>query len=95
MTWSYLREHVIRRAAAFCIYITYFGGTLYKRVAVVKLGGDKSMDENLGSLGRKEFSYAGNVTQWYRRLVSSVGERRSAEREVAGSNPGRTNTQGL
>ena len=34
------------------------------RVAVVKLGGDKSMDENLGSLGRKEFSYAGNVTQW-------------------------------
>ena len=30
-----------------------------------------------------------------RRPVSSVGERRSAEREVASSNPGQTNTQGL
>ena len=36
---------------------------IQERVAVVKLGEDKSMDENLGSLGRKEFSYVGNVTQ--------------------------------
>ena len=28
-------------------------------------------------------------------LLAQLGERRSAEREVAGSNPGRTNTQGL
>ena len=27
--------------------------------------------------------------------LAQLGERRSAEREVAGSNPGRTNTQGL
>ena len=27
--------------------------------------------------------------------VAQLGERRSAEREVTGSNPGRTNTQGL
>ena len=36
---------------------------MQERVAVVKLGGDKSMDENLGSLGRNEFSYGGIVTQ--------------------------------
>ena len=43
------------------------------------------------------------LTPQFSRLVSSVtaawlallGERRSTEREVAGSNPGRTNTQGL
>ena len=28
-------------------------------------------------------------------LLAQLGERRSAEREVTGSNPGRTNTQGL
>ena len=28
-------------------------------------------------------------------LLAQLGERRSAEREVAGSDPGRTNTQGL
>ena len=28
-------------------------------------------------------------------VIAQVGERRSAEREVTGSNPGRTNTQGL
>ena len=28
-------------------------------------------------------------------LLAQLGERRSAEWEVAGSNPGRTNTQGL
>ena len=27
--------------------------------------------------------------------LAQLGERRSAEREVTGSNPGRTNTQGL
>ena len=27
--------------------------------------------------------------------LAQLGERRSTEREVAGSNPGRTNTQGL
>ena len=27
--------------------------------------------------------------------LAQLGERRSAEREVAGSNPGQTNTQGL
>ena len=27
--------------------------------------------------------------------LAQLGERRSAEREVAGSNPGRSNTQGL
>ena len=27
--------------------------------------------------------------------LAQLGERRSAEREVAGSNPGRTNTQGI
>ena len=27
--------------------------------------------------------------------LAQLGERRSAEREVVGSNPGRTNTQGL
>ena len=27
--------------------------------------------------------------------LAQLGERRSVEREVAGSNPGRTNTQGL
>ena len=31
------------------------------------------------------------VTGW----LAQLGERRSAEPEVAGSNPGRTNTQGL
>ena len=32
-----------------------------------------------------------NTAAW----LAQLGERRSAEREVAGSNPGRTNTQGL
>ena len=31
------------------------------------------------------------VTAW----LAQLGERRSTEREVAGSNPSRTNTQGL
>ena len=31
------------------------------------------------------------TTAW----LAQLGERRSTEREVAGSNPGRTNTQGL
>ena len=67
MMWSYLREHVIRRAAAFC-NIEAFQNILRRhiiqtRVALVKLGGYKSMDDNLGSLGRKELSYAGNVKQ--------------------------------
>ena len=31
------------------------------------------------------------MTEW----LAQLGERRSAEREVTGSNPGRTNTQGL
>ena len=33
----------------------------------------------------------GHTAAW----LTQLGERRSAEREVAGSNPGQTNTQGL
>ena len=33
--------------------------------------------------------------QEYAARLAQLGERRSAEREVLGSNPGRTNTQGL
>ena len=32
-----------------------------------------------------------DLTAW----LAQLGERRSAEQEVTGSNPGRTNTQGL
>ena len=68
MTWSYLQEHVIIGGQQHSVLIKLFHNLLRRhiiqdRVAVVKLGGDKSMDENLGSLGRKEFSYEGIVTQ--------------------------------
>ena len=44
MMWSYLREHLIRRAAAFCTLIEAFSkhtSAHYttERIAVVKLGG--------------------------------------------------------
>ena len=35
------------------------------------------------------------VDQYNRRGLAQFDERRSAEREAAGSSPGRTNTQGL
>ena len=67
MTWSYLQEHVIIGGRQHSVLIKTFiqptSAAHYtkERVAVVKLGGDKSMDENLGSLGRNEFSYGGIV----------------------------------
>ena len=37
----------------------------------------------------------GAIDLWHAARLAQLGERRSAEREVASSNPGRTNTQGL
>ena len=48
----------------------------------------KSIDSELYLL---KLSHKSHFTAW----LAQLGERRSAEREVAGSNPGRTNTQGL
>ena len=48
---------------------------------------DKSDEEDIQELAEEEELTAAWLAQ--------LGERRSAEREVAGSNPGRTNTQGL
>ena len=42
-------------------------------------------------LAQKAILYGVNTAAW----LAQLGERRSAEREVTGSNPGRTNTQGL
>jgi len=35
------------------------------------------------------------ITEHFNAWLAQLGERRFAEREVAGSNPGQTNTQGL
>ena len=35
------------------------------------------------------------ILLWTAARLAQLGERRSAEREAVGSNPGRTNTQGL
>ena len=35
------------------------------------------------------------IMKWTKITLAQLGERQSAEREVTGSNPGRTSTQGL
>ena len=58
-------------------------------------------DEHISSISKKSAQRVG-VLMRLRNLIpltaawlAQLGERRSTEREVAGSNPGRTNTQGL
>ena len=68
MMWSYLREHVIRRAQHSVIvklFKTYFGGHIIQTsVALVKLGGYKSMDDNLGSLEERNYLMREMLRRW-------------------------------
>ena len=52
------------------------------------------VDQKLGNKRRRWNSILQSVSVTAARLAQ-LGERRSAEREAVGSNPGRTNTQGL
>ena len=74
---------------------TCFNIDLY-RDALCKIGNEKCIT-TIGTVNSRlaHMPAIRTAAQFPAARLAQLGERRSAEREAVGSNPGRTNTQGL